>query len=155
MVNLIRFKPIKPQMQYITIIICVPFDSKRQVLFHFESHCHGCIVFNGRQCKLTFETENWFCGYYNIFGWQFMKGMFVVIPALPYKSPWLITKTSSEVSIKTDFTSFWKLISSSSCGRIICWLEEMVAFLTIWDFKRASKCGEVLIFNRTSFSDVI
>lgn len=47
------------------------------------------------------------------------KGICVVLPTEAVPSSWLITKTSREVSIKTDFTSFRKFCSSNSDGRMI------------------------------------
>lgn len=67
------------------------------------------------------------------------SGICVVLPTLPYPLSWLMTKTSLEVSIKTDFSSFLKLWSSNSCGRVICWLEGISTFLSIFAFNKMSR----------------
>lgn len=83
------------------------------------------------------------------------RGICVVLPTEAEPSSWLMTKTSLEVSIKTDLTSFRKLRSSNSGGRMICWLDGIFTLLSIWVFNDWSRWGEVDMFIWTPFSEVM
>lgn len=132
MLNLISLKAIKKQIKNVTAVECFPSIIKGTFRFILNvivivelSSMADIATWLVRVASGSVDITTYLVD-------SLWSGICVVLPTVPYPSSWLIRKTSLEVSIKTDFISFRKLLSSNSFGSIICWLDCIISVLSIW-----------------------